>query len=329
MPRARSKGRRKASIQEVAVGVAVSAAAEILGNPEKSRYDAATTQRVLKSARMLHDIPSAAAPALDRKSARTVGIVVQPPHGEVGRFVQRCKPLHGFTLIELLVVISIIALLIALLLPALSQARAAAQQTMCASNQRHLGLAFELYAEDNDRILTPLQDYWFARIAPYVQRLEPEADPRFYAEGRWIGYDAPGLSCPVLEIDNPQDGPLAAYGLNFPHVVASTSATRLEDVPREAFVLTDSNGYYIPSPEGSGRPIDFDWDGDGIDDSNGALASHFPWYQYNWFRPRHPFGSLASGVDDKGANFMFSDMHVSFRTFRQWLENDNGIWAGP
>jgi prepilin-type N-terminal cleavage/methylation domain-containing protein len=235
----------------------------------------------------------------------------------------------AFTLIELLVVISIIALLIALLLPALGRARAAAQQTMCASNQRNLGLAFELYAEDHDRILTPIrEDFWFERIAQYVGRLEPEQDPRFYARGRRIGIDAPGLSCPVLEIDNPDDGPLGKYGLNFPNVVASDSATRLEDVPREVYVLTDSTGYYILTPKGSGRPINFDWDGDGIDDSNGPLASLAPWYQYNWFRPRHPFGSLAGGVDARGANFMFVDMHVSYLTFRQWLENENGVWGG-
>lgn len=113
-----------------------------------------------------------------------------------------------------------------------------------------------------------------------------------------------------------------------PAVRKRLSATRLEDVPREVYVLTDSTGYYILTPKGSGRPINFDWDGDGIDDSNGPLASLAPWYQYNWFRPRHPFGSLAGGVDARGANFMFVDMHVSYLTFRQWLENENGVWGG-
>jgi prepilin-type N-terminal cleavage/methylation domain-containing protein len=55
---------------------------------------------------------------------------------------------RGFTLVELLVVIGIIALLISILLPALTKAREASQRTVCLSNIRQLGTAMQLYATE-------------------------------------------------------------------------------------------------------------------------------------------------------------------------------------
>lgn len=110
----------------------------------------------------------------------------------------------AFTLIELLVVISIIAVLMSILMPALAKVKEQARTTICKTRLKDIGSAFSVYMQDNKDKLPPSMAFqseldagkkdgdmrWFVRIKDYYNRQR---------DGAGSVYDYELFKCPIME----------------------------------------------------------------------------------------------------------------------------------
>ena len=143
------------------------------------------------------------------------------------RHLEVCRSQHaqrrGFTLIELLVVIAVIALLMAILMPALQRVKRQAKAVICRSNLRQWGVMFYAYTQDNEMRFfegTPYGGYpeWCKPMTPYHRNISDllfcpmatkhRAGPNFshpWGGGKYSAWD--------LRAD-PKYGVAGSYGLN-------------------------------------------------------------------------------------------------------------------
>ena len=104
------------------------------------------------------------------------------------REIIKMKIKKGFTLIELLVVISIIALLLAILMPALGKVKAKAQAVVCGTNLKQYGMAGTMYTSENDDMF-PQSWYWLISEQQYPSRTACTwHDPEFKPNGQLWPY---------------------------------------------------------------------------------------------------------------------------------------------
>ena len=193
-----------------------------------------------------------------------------------------CQPKDAFTLVELLVVITVIAILAALLLPALTTAKAAAKRAQCVDNLRQLGLAAQMYWDDNDdwtfRYLSGTTNggrrYWFGWLKPGAEG-EREFD---LSQGALYPYlQGCGVEiCPSLDYNstlhkNKARGAAYGYGYNL-HLGQTSIKTGLVLRPGDTVLLADAaqvndfqapaspdnplleEFYYVDADEGFGYP---------------------------------------------------------------------------
>ncbi|HEX6962154.1 MAG TPA: prepilin-type N-terminal cleavage/methylation domain-containing protein [Lacipirellula sp.] len=233
----------------------------------------------------------------------------------------RSRP--GFTLIELLVVISIIALLISILLPALSAARRTARDAVCKSNLRQIAIWGFTYAQENGEHL------------PYTVG----ASPPFWDDpgpaSTWIdkAHDA-GLAQSNAEADSVLHCPQAISTITAPSTTVRRSTYGLNawlggrkpaGAPRPTLLLLNSSGFWF----GGGRPTA---SGSGwafhpalwIGGTSGWAAipdpNNWPW---NWNEdiPTWPRWETHSGNN----NFAFGDGHVASvtqATYEGWSADE-------
>ncbi len=241
-----------------------------------------------------------------------------------------CRRRRCFTLIELLVVIAIIAILAALLFPALSKARKQALRVVCMNNMRQAGTIVELYAGENDGYAIPPREVGTLEYSTPHALWKPRLDTLRANYGLTLDL----INCPVAGLtDTPRrrtSGSWTNYydtdyfflmGLADPDVNTRPAATFHESPPTAAplryhrqpdkYLITDNNMWW----GGKGSHISHG-------EHTGQAVSGYP-YMNVVDAPFVHFQNLIGG-----SNRLWADLHVEWVNTNTLGANETAVGAG-
>ena len=241
------------------------------------------------------------------------------------RAVRQRTP-SGFTLIELLIVISIIAVLISLLLPALSFAKESAIRVACLSNMRQAGMYLHAYADENDLTYIPQTQLNGGGGVHHVRHWTREL---MVAEGVYKTLFCPNLT-PILE--DPSLQPWKGH--------------RYNDIDGDSYFITYIGMVYlgrrlkgpatisnpVNSPTGPQDPTDWlllaeqiylDLNRPGGKVVSVRAAGHLG----NGGGTNYWTGSRIDGIDPAGGNHLYNDGHGEWVDFSEMTAGQSAAWG--